>query len=76
MVHVACCSANLFMKLFGNVNGNEGQCVPSIFEPALMIYSKKTRSPLRGCGSRYFGCFRCTCGWRVVQSRTAVVLLP
>jgi chloride channel 3/4/5 len=25
LVHVACCSANLFMKLFSNVNGNEGQ---------------------------------------------------
>jgi chloride channel 3/4/5 len=24
LVHVACCSANLFMKLFSNVNGNEG----------------------------------------------------
>lgn len=76
MVHVACCSANLFMKLFGNVNGNEGQFVLSLVELKLMIYSKETRGPLCGCGSRYFGCFRCTCGWRVVQSRTAVVLLP
>ncbi|KAI4652941.1 uncharacterized protein J4E78_007769 [Alternaria triticimaculans] len=25
LVHVACCSANLFMKLFGNVNGNEAR---------------------------------------------------
>jgi chloride channel 3/4/5 len=24
LVHVACCCANLFMKLFGNINGNEG----------------------------------------------------
>ncbi|KAF2126220.1 hypothetical protein P153DRAFT_378419 [Dothidotthia symphoricarpi CBS 119687] len=30
LVHVACCSANLFMKLFGNVNGNEGQSTPSL----------------------------------------------
>lgn len=25
LVHVACCCANLFMKLFGNVDGNEGK---------------------------------------------------
>ncbi|KAJ4336302.1 chloride channel [Ascochyta clinopodiicola] len=25
LVHVACCSANLFMKLFGSVNGNEAR---------------------------------------------------
>jgi hypothetical protein len=25
LVHVACCSANLFMKLFSNVNENEGR---------------------------------------------------
>ena len=24
LVHVACCCANLFMKLFVNINGNEG----------------------------------------------------
>ena len=24
LVHVACCCASLFMKLFGNINGNEG----------------------------------------------------
>jgi chloride channel 3/4/5 len=24
LVHVACCCANLFMKLFGNINDNEG----------------------------------------------------
>ena len=24
LVHVACCCANLFMKLFGSINGNEG----------------------------------------------------
>jgi len=24
LVHVACCCANLFMKLFGNIDGNEG----------------------------------------------------
>ena len=25
LVHVACCCANLFMKIFGNINGNEGK---------------------------------------------------
>ncbi|KAH8639059.1 chloride channel protein 3 [Alternaria alternata] len=36
LVHVACCSANLFMKLFGNVNGNEGQaCYPAVFPNTL-----------------------------------------
>lgn len=24
LVHVACCCANLFVKLFPNINGNEG----------------------------------------------------
>lgn len=28
LVHVACCSANLFMKLFSNVNDNEGMGSP------------------------------------------------
>ena len=25
LVHVACCCANMFMRLFGSINGNEGQ---------------------------------------------------
>jgi hypothetical protein len=39
LVHVACCSANLFMKLFGNVNGNEGQ--PPTLSFGLQVLMRK-----------------------------------
>lgn len=27
LVHVACCCANLFIKVFPAINGNEGMCI-------------------------------------------------
>lgn len=47
LVHVACCCANLFMKLFGNINGNEGKfSCNCIFLPSSDMHIARKREIL------------------------------
>jgi len=47
LVHVACCCANLFMKLFGNINGNEGMdCSHVCFNAKLIHGTARKREVL------------------------------
>ncbi|KAF2714616.1 chloride channel protein 3 [Pleomassaria siparia CBS 279.74] len=48
LVHVACCSANLFMKLFGNVNGNEARKREVLSAAAAAGISVAFGSPIGG----------------------------
>lgn len=78
LVHVACCCAHLFIKLFPNINGNEGTSL-SLSEPpgkADWCHSAKERGPL--CRRRVgnLGCLWVSHRRRAVQSRAAVLLLP
>ena len=48
LVHVACCCANLFMKLFGNVNGNEARKRETLSAAAASGISVAFGSPIGG----------------------------
>ncbi|KAF2875160.1 chloride channel [Massariosphaeria phaeospora] len=48
LVHVACCSANLFMKLFSNVNGNEARKREVLSAAAAAGISVAFGSPIGG----------------------------
>jgi chloride channel 3/4/5 len=41
LVHVACCCANLFMKLFGNIDGNEGIMHRYLYPGFLTLIARK-----------------------------------
>lgn len=48
LVHVACCCANLFMKLFGNINGNEARKREVLSAAAAAGISVAFGSPIGG----------------------------
>ncbi|KAG9237001.1 chloride channel-like protein 3 [Amylocarpus encephaloides] len=48
LVHVACCCANLFMKLFGNINGNEARKREVLSAAAASGISVAFGSPIGG----------------------------
>ncbi len=37
LVHVACCCANLFIKLFPNINTNEGRSIDAFAAPFVQL---------------------------------------
>lgn len=56
LVHVACCCANLFIKLFPVINENEGESITLLNMPlmVLTVGSPEKRGPLGRCGLGYF----------------------
>lgn len=61
LVHVACCCANILMKPFESLNGNEGTLLILYFSRYVYsFHSTQTRGPFCGCRSRYLGRIRST----------------
>jgi hypothetical protein len=61
LVHVACCCANILMKPFESLRGNEGTCLVLYLSPcAHSFHSTETRGPFCGCRRRYFSRIRGT----------------
>jgi hypothetical protein len=64
LVHVACCCANIMMKPFDSLNGNEGtQWASRTFSFKLTRVSSKTRGSFCSFSCRYLSRFRCP-HWR------------
>src|SRR5262249_44105887 len=88
LVHVACCCANLFIKLFPNINSNEGRVetppstLPSVTTLQDLVsltqtaYSEEERGVVGGRGLGHLCRLRLAHRRRAVQSRAAVLLLP
>lgn len=71
LVHVACCCANLFIKLFGNIRDNEGEAAapPAPHGRRLTRCSSQAGGALRGRRVRHLGRVRLPHRRRLVQSR-------
>lgn len=85
LVHVACCCANLFMKLFDSINSNEGMaCEVSFLDGVDHDYSSEARSALCCCCSRHIcrlwiahrWCFIQSGGMRVYPGGDCLLTLP
>jgi chloride channel 3/4/5 len=67
LVHVACCCANLFMKLFDNINSNEGMAWELNYPIDANRYSSKARSAFRCSCSRHICRVRIAHRWCFIQ---------
>ncbi|RCI13711.1 hypothetical protein L249_7957 [Ophiocordyceps polyrhachis-furcata BCC 54312] len=72
LVHVACCCANLFIKLFDNIRDNEGEKTRKAWmmgTERLTLNSSEARSAFGGGGGRNLRRFRLPHRRRLIQSR-------
>ena len=68
LVHVACCCANLFIKLFPNINNNEGKSENSLISNYIAEFdSTETRGPVSSSGVRDIRCLWFPHWWGIVQ---------
>ena len=69
LIHVACCCANLFIKLFPSINTNEGRPIDSSpIKCFAYQYSSKTGGYLCSRSFRCLCCLWVTNWWCIVQS--------